>query len=160
MNGATAICDFASDSWGASAFTDEVALEGQNARGSPRNVVEDVPVTFEDADERSSADKFGKRVYRVMHQQPGLDGRSYVSAFRAEPWQFSCAAEANTTVSSGSLLLGAQSEPDPSVWRGVFAIRHRRRGVYAQTVELDLRSLQRRRPLITLTRRMLEANDE
>lgn len=160
MNGATAICEYTPDVWAAGALSDELAAEGQNARQDLPKVVEDIPVTFEEADEQSPGGGIEKRVYRVIPQQPGLDGRSYVRGFRIESSHFSCAAEANTTVSSGWLLLGTRPEVDPNTWRGVFATQHQHRELFSQRVELNLGTLPRWKPQITITRRMLDTDDE
>jgi len=160
MNGTTAVCEFTPDVRAEGAISGELSESDERPRRAefPR-VIEGVSVTFEDADEEFPGG--GERlVYRVIPQQPGIDGRVYVTGFRAESWQLHSAAQANTTTSSGWLRVGTQSDVDPNTWRGVFAIRHRTRVLFSDRVRLDLRSLPKGRPHITITRRMLEANDE
>ena len=160
MNGATAVCEYPREVWAAGAFSDELAPAGRHTcQGFPK-VVENVPVTFDDVGEHSPRGGIEKRVYRLIPQQAGLDGRSYVRGFRAESSHFSCAAEANTAVSSGWLLLRTRSEVDPNTWRGVFAIQHQHRELFSQRVELNLGTLPRWKPQITITRRMLDTDDE
>ncbi|MFH1748342.1 MAG: hypothetical protein ABIG44_15020 [Planctomycetota bacterium] len=161
MNGATAICESTPDTWADNAISDESSPEEWNARENPPpNFVEKVFVTFEDVDKASPDEVIERRVYRVIPQQPGFDGPSYVRRFQIESPHFSCAADVNTTVSSPWLVQGTSPDVDPNTWRGVFAIQHQHRELFSQNVELNLGTLPRWKPQITITRRMLDTDDE
>jgi hypothetical protein len=155
MTGATALCEESFGTWGQRNLVVGERNEGDNAD----KAIENVPVTFEDPDDCEPTGQYARQVYRIIHAQPGLDGRSYVRAFQAETSQFGCGVEANTTVSSGSMLALAQVDVAPSAWRGVFALQHRHHELFSQRVQLDMGTLPRWKPQISINRRMLDDND-
>lgn len=83
----------------------------------------------------------------------------HVKEVKAELSQIGFPGDA-TIASAPWPSLWQRTEPDPRVWRGVFAVEYQHRTLFTQQVELKLDSLPRYQPEILITRRMLESDDE
>lgn len=163
MTAATAIPEFTRELWTDSPPGDDTTTSmgtprGQGAEGRIPGTANIVRIVPDPKDEDVLGVTWEKLLFPLQLFAFGLAG-PVVAKLTAELSQIGYPGDAIAT-STPWPSLWRQPEPDPGVWRGVFAIRHRRRELFSEVVELDLRSLPRRRPHITLTRRMLEANDE
>lgn len=165
MSAATAIPEVAQDLWidtlsdedSTSSVGDPQSRPGRFTTRPPTRVVR---VRLEQHDAGASDPAWGVCFFQVGRPGGAIGEQSYVAEMRAELSQVGRAGDAMAT-----------SSPWPSLWRrpavaqadssrGVLAVRHEYRELFSDTVEVDLRSVPRWQPQITLTRRMLEADDE
>lgn len=96
-------------------------------------------------------------VWQVPYQLPAFE--AFVVQLQAEPWQLGYPSDA-VICSSPLQFFDQRPEAEPESWRGVFAFRHEHTEIFSEPIELNLRTLPRLKPQITLTRRMLEDDDE
>ena len=114
---------------------------------------EDIP-----AEEKNAI--WGKYYWPVL-RGPGASlsaGKSYVLSFEVSEEQLGY-PENVVALTSRWPALWRQVEFDPTVWRGVFPLTHKRKVLFSKKIKIRTAEIPRWKPKITLERRMLEGED-
>jgi hypothetical protein len=170
MTTATAVPEFTYDLWAESDFPADSAtsMEPSQGRIAQRRMEgpERILCVTPDPRDAESPGSGRTKLYQTnagCHQTGARSSTFNVLAFVPEQYpellQIEGPCEA-ITASSLRRWLWQQPEVPPDLWRGVFAIKHQRRELFSLPLKLNLHALPRWTPQITLTRRMLDADDE
>lgn len=164
MTAATAIPEFTRELWtdgpaGEDTTTSLAAPRHQSAQRRITGTVRVVRIVPDPRDEETLGTSWEKVLFQIPGQLPAFDVRTFVAELTAELSQIGFPGDAMTS-STPWPLLWRQAEPDAGVWRGVFAFHQTHTEIFSDAIVVDLRSLPRLAPHITLARRMLETDDE
>ncbi len=164
MTAATVSPESSRDLWtGAPAGEDTTSSLTAPRRHSAQRWIMDrgrvVRIVSDRRDERILGTNWERFLFQVAGKFSAFDLRVFAAPLSEEVSQIGYPGD-TVTSSAPSPSLSRRAEPDASVWRGVFAIRHQTTLLFTQDVMLDLRSLPKSRPHITISRRMREADDE
>jgi hypothetical protein len=164
MTAATAIPEFTRTlqtdiALGDDASTSMDALTPRNPPGRSSAPMHILRIVLDPKDEEALGMTWEKRAFRVPPRDSRINMSTPIAVVTAELPQIGYPEDAITALPSW-LFPWQQPEAEADSWRGVFAVEHEHRELFSGVVELDLRALPRWEPHITITRRMLETDDE
>lgn len=164
MTTATAIPEFTRTlqtdiALGDDASTSMDALTPLIPQARPSALMHILRIVLDPKDEEALGITWEKRAFRVPPRDSRINMSTPISVVTAELPQIGYPEDAITALASW-VFPQRPLEAEADSCRGVFTVEHEHRELFSEFVELDLGALPRWEPHITITRRMLETDDE